>query len=175
MLGGDEQEREIIIGLVFPAPQTLCPLMHPSSSLSKVLPLGQSNSCTFAIRLLFLSDNHLDETIQAGIFQLIRDSDKGVISFQVKPPGVGWVTPIPGNLPNWYDPMGWEGLKVFHYKLPTDVRQGLGTQQAMTADMGEMAIHYTKIYWTSFFATAHFVQKNQRSISSTSLLSVLAK
>ena len=46
--------------------------------------------------------------------------------------------------------MGWEGLKVFHYNLQTDVRPGLGTQQAMTADMGEMAIHYTKSSWTFF-------------------------
>ena len=28
----------------------------------------------------------------------IWDSDKGVTSFQVKPPGEGWATPIPGNL-----------------------------------------------------------------------------
>ena len=53
---------------------------------------------------------------------------------------MGWVTPIPGNLPDWYDPMGWEGLKLFHYKLLTDVRPGLGIQQALAVEMGLMAV-----------------------------------
>ena len=57
---------------------------------------------------------------------------------------MGWVTPIPGNLPDWYDPMGREGLKLFHYNLPTDVRPGLGTQQAPTVDMALMAVYYTE-------------------------------
>ena len=30
--------------------------------------------------------------------------------------------------------MGWEWLKVFHFNLPTDVRPGLETQQAMTVE-----------------------------------------
>ena len=69
LLGGNEwarelyRESEIIIGLIFPAPETLCPLLHPSSSLSKVLPLGQSNSCTSATWSLYLSKIHHDETI----------------------------------------------------------------------------------------------------------------
>ena len=45
---------------------------------------------------------------------------------------------------HWYDPMGREGLKVFHYNLPTDVRPGLETQQALTVDMGLMAVHDTR-------------------------------